>query len=898
MAEEEPDYSSIPLTERAVHKIWKVRKGAYEEAAKQFESSPDESDACFTPWMMDPGLWDKAVKDSNVAAQQEGVAAYCAFLQYGGQSACLRTRGHCVGSLVEKCLSSTRAATKGKATEALLLLVELDTAAPVMEQLIPYLSHKMAKIVAVTATAITNIYAQFGAKTVDPKPVLKVFPKVFGHADKNVRAESTKLAIELYKWLKEAMKPIFFDELKPAQQKELEEAFEKVKDESPKPERLLRSQQAALAAAEAAGTAADAEAEEEPEQLDVFDLAEPIDINSKLPADFEDHVASTKWKERKEALDALFIVLNVPRIKDGQYDHIIRPLAKCMKDANVAVVTVAANCIEAFANGMRKSFAKYKGIVLGPVLERLKEKKQGVIDALTKALDAVFVATGLTDMLEEITEFSKNKNPNVKLETIRFLVRCLRNTRDFPTKMEQKQIADTSGKLLTESSAPIRDSAAEAMGTLMKILGERAMNPYLEGLDDIRKTKIKEYFETAEVKAKEKPKPPPPAPVAAKGPPKKVLGKGLKAPGKKLAPAGSSASGAGGAPPTSKLAGPKGGLKLQKKVLAPGGGNAAPVASPKRALPPKAQSPVDDEPAPPPARSGLGRGLAGRPLSKEPPMAAPVPRVDPMAAADKAELEELRSERERWEKQSRDANADKTRMMQEINDLQLQNAQLIEEHTRDNLAIRAKEAQLVRARSDAESAQEEVAKQKREIDRLKRELQRSVRPTSPAPTDISEHIMNGLSRDTGRSNSNSRSSNRLSYASTSISGEEKDNGHLHADRGSAMSPPLRGSSESGRASSAGGENIESWKRAAEVTSQLKMRIEVGVATLVMLILREWTLLLTQCFSFGVANEGQTGHVGQRRVGTLLTARQPQQQLRRRNTRVERRADGEDWVIVD
>lgn len=30
----EPDFSSLPLVERAVHKMWKVRKEAYEEAAK------------------------------------------------------------------------------------------------------------------------------------------------------------------------------------------------------------------------------------------------------------------------------------------------------------------------------------------------------------------------------------------------------------------------------------------------------------------------------------------------------------------------------------------------------------------------------------------------------------------------------------------------------------------------------------------------------------------------------------------------------------------------------------------------------------------------------------------------------------------------------------------------
>lgn len=268
-------------------------------------------------------------------------------------------------------------------------------------------------------------------------------------------------------------------------------------------------------------------------------------------------------------------------------------------------------------------------------------------------------------------ENTKHKNPNVKLETMRFLIRCLQTTRDVPSKPEQKQIADTSGRLLTDTSAPMRDCAAEAMGTLMKIIGERAMNPYMDGLDDIRKTKIKEFFETAQVKAKEKPKPVAPPP-AAKAPPRKLGGKpGLKGPAKKAAPVEEAPpKPAARAAPASKL-GAKGALGASRLVKKPAAGGAAPLASPKRALPKEYE---EEEPAPaaPPSRLGLGRGLAGRPLSKEPAAPAAPARVDPQIAADRAELEELRSEREKWERQIREDKADKNKLLQEINDLQLQ----------------------------------------------------------------------------------------------------------------------------------------------------------------------------------------------------------------------------------
>jgi hypothetical protein len=77
--------------------VWKVRKAAYEDAAKQFEVTPDEHDPAFRPFLNDPGLWKGAVADSNVAAQQDGIAALCAFLKFGGRENCTRSVIECGG---------------------------------------------------------------------------------------------------------------------------------------------------------------------------------------------------------------------------------------------------------------------------------------------------------------------------------------------------------------------------------------------------------------------------------------------------------------------------------------------------------------------------------------------------------------------------------------------------------------------------------------------------------------------------------------------------------------------------------------------------------------------------------------------------------------------------------
>ena len=782
---------------------------------------------------------------------------------------------------MEKGLASTRAATKQSCLEALLLYVELDKADPIIEDLLPALSNKQPKIVAATLAALTAIYHAYGVKVVDPKPVLKALPKVFGHADKNVRAEASNLVVELYRWLREAMKTLFWNDLKPVQQQDLEKLFEGVKQEpSPKQERLLRSQQAVVAASAVAADADGGEGEDDLDEgtgeVDTFDLAEPVDVLSQVPKDFHENITSTKWKDRKETLDALFAVVNVDRIKDGPFDEIIQLLAKCMKDANIAVVTVAANCVEALAKGLRKGFAKYRSRIMAPIMERLKEKKQSVADALGSALDAVFGSTSLSDCLEEILEFLKHKNPQVKLETLKFLIRCLKTTRDAPSKPETKSIADAAIKLLTESSEVTRSGGAEILGTLMKIMSERAMNPYLEGLDDIRKTKIKEYFDVAQVKAKDKPKPVAPPPKAAPPPQKKMVTKKPAAGLKKSTPRPSTPQGEepppGPIPPKSTtgrsipskltgpsksgLAPPSGGLKLQKRLAGPGGAAPPNLPSPKRNI----SSPTYEEEAPVPKLALGGRGLAGRPLGK--PISAPLepatPAVPPgITAMERAELEELRAEKERSQKAMEDLRIEKSKFASQINELQNQNAQLIEDHTRDVLSIKAKETQLVRARSDAEAAEQTVQKQQREIDRLKRELSRAVRATSPPPHDANDQIY----RDTGMNGSahhppldrynSTMTSREIGYERArnymNSPSEEKENGSLETaqQKVGSRSPPRSysrdlsssgrseregavgrtGVDDRGREVSANGEPVESWKRAAEVTSQLKARIE-------------------------------------------------------------------------
>lgn len=108
--------------------------------------------------------------------------------------------------------------------------------------------------------------------------------------------------------------------------------------------------------------------------------------------------------------------------------------------------------------------------------------------------------SSLNECVEDILVSLKSKNPQVKEGALRFLNRSLKSTREAPSKNSVKPLSDALAICTGDSAEPVRAASAESLGLMMKLLGERQFAPVLEGLDDLRKTKVREFFDTAEVK--------------------------------------------------------------------------------------------------------------------------------------------------------------------------------------------------------------------------------------------------------------------------------------------------------------------------------------------------------------------------------------------------------------
>ncbi|XP_032674241.1 protein mini spindles isoform X2 [Odontomachus brunneus] len=502
--EQDTEYVKLPLEERCVHKSWRARLHGYEECVKTFQCIDDEKS---TEWNKYVGFIKKFVGDSNAAAQEKGLEATLAFVENAAVAG--KIVGEVMSGIVSKCIAAPKTKTKELAVQITLMYIEIEKHEAVQEELLRGTEAKNPKIVSACIATLTLALKEFGPKVVNIKPLMKKIANFLEDRDKTVREEGKMMVVEMYRWIGDRLKQQL-NTLKPVHITELEAEFNNLSDDKVVPTRHLRSQRPkTVSGVTATDVAVSDNGEEDNEDgegssvpdIDPYDLLSPVDILSKLPKDFYEKIEAKKWLERKEALEALETLVKNPKLENGDYGDVVRALKKIIsKDTNVPVVTLAGKCLAGLASGLKKRFQSYAGVCLPAILEKFREKKQTVVQALREAADAVYKSINIEQILEDTLAALENKNPAVKAETAAYLARCF--SRTPPDMLNKKLLKAYTGALLKTLNEPdptVRDNSAEALGTAMKLIGERAMMPFLTDIDNLKMTKIKECAEKATI---------------------------------------------------------------------------------------------------------------------------------------------------------------------------------------------------------------------------------------------------------------------------------------------------------------------------------------------------------------------------------------------------------------
>lgn len=543
------DFVGLPLSERLAHKVWKARLHGYQELNALFEGGADEDSAAV--YWRDPEQFAQYVLDSNVAAQEQAVLALETLLKMTrlpARGADLnRVMGLWVPALIEKGLASSRAATRTKSMECVLLLCAYDESVTnCVELILPFLSKKLPKLVAAAVSCLGELIKSYRFVNAESKAllplVLEPLVKLAGHADRNVRAQTMSLIVEIYKATgrsRELLQELLLDQLKPIQQNDLQKLFNKADESADDGARLLfkwqENQQEVdkdgdtlmdLKSSSLDQAAKDLEKNANKQQavIDPFDLLPEQTVTDKLPPEFHERINSAKWKDRVEALSEFWdmTVSKVKKLKSkGQdYTEILSIMAHIVqKDANVQAVTLAAQCIQAICSGLRfPAFTKhYVTIVFVPLLERTKEKKPSVIDSIRHALRTVcrfynpLSPSGHNeDLLQEVLQFMKHKTPQIKMESTALFTFLINELHNGETKVLRKYLDDEITpavmRIVNDTQPTIRNCGFECFANLIRLLGRKELNLALEKLDNLKRKKIEEYLASLPAVSEPEPK--------------------------------------------------------------------------------------------------------------------------------------------------------------------------------------------------------------------------------------------------------------------------------------------------------------------------------------------------------------------------------------------------------
>uniref|UniRef100_A0A8C8WQP7 Cytoskeleton-associated protein 5 n=1 Tax=Panthera leo TaxID=9689 RepID=A0A8C8WQP7_PANLE len=497
---DDSEWMKLPVDQKCEHKLWKARLSGYEEALKIFQKIKDEKSP---EWSKFLGLIKKFVTDSNAVVQLKGLEAALVYVENAHVAG--KTTGEVVSGVVSKVFNQPKAKAKELGIEICLMYIEIEKGEAVQEELLKGLDNKNPKIVVACIETLRKALSEFGSKIILLKPIIKVLPKLFESREKAVRDEAKLIAVEIYRWIRDALRPPL-QNINSVQLKELEEEWVKLPTGAPKPSRFLRSQQeleAKLEQQQSAGGDAEGGGDDGDEvpQIDAYELLEAVEILSKLPKDFYDKIEAKKWQERKEALEAVEVLVKNPKLEAGDYADLVKALKKVVgKDTNVMLVALAAKCLTGLAVGLRKKFGQYAGHVVPTILEKFKEKKPQVVQALQEAIDAIFLTTTLQNISEDVLAVMDNKNPTIKQQTSLFIARSFRHcTASTLPKSLLKPFCAALLKHINDSAPEVRDAAFEALGTALKVVGEKAVNPFLADVDKLKLDKIKECSEKVEL---------------------------------------------------------------------------------------------------------------------------------------------------------------------------------------------------------------------------------------------------------------------------------------------------------------------------------------------------------------------------------------------------------------
>jgi len=204
---------------------------------------------------------------------------------------------------------------------------------------------------------------------------------------------------------------------------------------------------------------------------------------SKLPKDWCTKVLKGgKWNDRKTLIDDLNTLATAsPRIQTGDFHEVVKSLRLLLSDSMVLIVSAACKALGNLGGGLRGEFRNHALNLLPIILDKLKDKNRGVVEAVHVTLDQWYSSCiSMDDASDSIAaSLGRSSTPKVRLEVLKWVSRCL------PKIKKATQAACLTEPIvgcLNDGVLEVREASYQATASLMTILGQGSV---LEKVDEV-----------------------------------------------------------------------------------------------------------------------------------------------------------------------------------------------------------------------------------------------------------------------------------------------------------------------------------------------------------------------------------------------------------------------------
>ncbi|KAI3709297.1 hypothetical protein L2E82_39057 [Cichorium intybus] len=165
-------------------------------------------------------------------------------------------------------------------------------------------------------------------------------------------------------------------------------------------------------------------------------------------------------------------------------------------DVHISVAVEAVQALGNLASGLRTHFSASSRNVLPVLLEKLKEKKPTMTEALSHTLQTMHKAGCLTlsDIVEDVKTAVKSKVPLVRSLTLNWVTQCVETSNKAIVLKVHKDYVPICMECLNDGTPEVRDAAFLVLAAIAKMVGMRPLEKSLEKLDDVRRKKLSEMI--------------------------------------------------------------------------------------------------------------------------------------------------------------------------------------------------------------------------------------------------------------------------------------------------------------------------------------------------------------------------------------------------------------------